>query len=612
MPDQSAELSFSRSFFGYDPLEVKAFIDELNAELDQLRTRCGLVSAGSDAVSAPDLGVAIDSAVSDIAEVLEAARVASGKMRERAEHEAEDRLAEAAQSARRMLAAAEAEAFSLRKAAWDTSTEVLESVKAESTRQRAVAERDALGIIGDAERKAHRKLAAARRDSATAIQAAAAEGERVLGLARAKAQEVVRASELRVGAAEDQLGALEEEYQQLLQETEGLRSMLEGPEPEGAKAPSTVRVVRSGTVGADEGGSIGDQVMPDEDVRSPEADGAPAGVRTVGWGDGTDNVRLVETPAASARLEVDALELAEEVARLRVGDNGARTGSVDGSGNGADPDDVRLVQASNGPPPVTNAGPDTRPDPAPIWDGVTETRLTDELAALFMELRMKEDKTAKSLVALSDSQAVLAPVERYERMLLPVINRALRAVKRRLIEIQTTQIEAVGDEHETWNPDRSQLASQLVHVLSVMEREAYERGHTAASVMTGSRLAPPRGEPTVRAMEPFVSDLHEAVAAAVRDAREAGWDRKEMSGAISRVYRAWRTDEAERRIRFIVGQVYHEGLLKGLGEAGVDGYRIEVNDGCADCASLGGEVLPENEVPALPVHAECRCTIVPA
>lgn len=612
MPDQSAEFSFSRSFFGYDPLEVRAFVDEINAELEQLRTRCGLVPAEGDAPAPLDLGVAIDSAVSDIAQVLEAARVAGAKMRERSEHEAQDRLAEAAQAARRMLAAAEAEAFSLRKAAWDTSTEVLESVKTESTRQRSVAERDALTIIGDAERKAHRKLAAARRDSATAIQAAAAEGDRVLGLARAKAQEVQRASELRVGAAEDHLAALEDEYQQLLQETEGLRSMLEGPAPEGTKAPSTVRVVRSGTEGADEAASIRDQVIPDEGVKRPEADGASAGVQTVGWGDGTDNVRLVKTPTVSARLEVDALELAEEVARLRVGDNGDRTGAVDGSSNGADRDQVRLVPTPNGPSPDRSSGPDTRPDPAPIWDGVTETRLTDELAALFMELRMKEDKTAKSLIALSDSQAVLAPVERYERMLLPVTNRALRTIKRRLIEIQTEQIEAVGDQHETWTPERSQLASQLVHVLSVMEREAYERGHTAAAVMTGSRLAPLRGEPTVSGMEPFVSDLHDAVSAAVREAREAGWDRKEMSGAISRVYRAWRTDEAERRIRFIAGQVYHEGLLKGLGEAGVDGYRIEVNEGCADCAALATEVLPESEVPSVPVHSGCRCTILPA
>ena len=338
-----------------------------------------------------------------------------------------------------------------------------------------------------------------------------------------------------------------------------------------------------------------------------------AKARTVGWADGTESVRLVAIPTMKARLEVDALELAEEVARLREAGAGTGTESASGPEHGGEnggPEHPRLVRDPADPSSSNMANRDLVT--ARTWSGLSESRSTDDLAALFLQLRMKEETTAKAPAEVSGPERTLSPLERYDRMLLPVTNRALRAVKRQLIDVQSEQVEALKEDPEGWRPQRSSLASYLVHVLSVMDREAFERGHAAASEITGTRLAALRGEHPGGGSESFVSALFDEVLMRVQDAREAGLNGQEMSGAVSRVYRAWRTDEAERRMRFLAGRVYHQGLMRGLVEAGVDGFRIEVNKGCAECVALAGEVLAEGEVPMVPVHSECRCTILPA
>ena len=613
-PTRPEELSFSRSLFGYDPLEVRAFVAEMNSQLDRLQAMHGSSFSGNGAVNEQDLAVVIDSAVSDISDVLEAARVAARKIRDRAEHEGSDGLAAAAEQARKILAEAEAEAFALRKAAWDTSTEVLESVEAEGARLRTAAERDALEIIGNAERKAHRKLAAARRDSENAIQTASVESDRLMSLARAKGQEIIRAAEDRAETTHERVAELEIRHKELLEEVGVFRAKLEGPSGGSeAKQTSTVRIIHPGEEEPDEAGSIGDPELFSPGIAHPEDGVVVARTRTVGWADGTESVRLVETPTVRARVEVDALELADEVARLR--EAGAGTGTEpmsdredDGEDEGPEP--VRLVGVPAGPAQRTT--PDRELARARTWTGVSESRPTDELAALFLELRMKEATTAKAAVEGSGSARIRSPLELHDRKLLPVTNRALRAVKRQLIDVQSEQIEALEKDPDGWQPERSGLAPYLFHVLSVMEREAFERGYTAAAEITGTRLPTPRGEAQVQGSEPFVSALFDEVLLTVQDAREAGRTSREMSSAVSRVYRLWRTNEAERRLRFLAGRAYHHGLMRGLGEAGIDGFRIEVNKGCGECASLAVEVLPEDEVPMVPVHSECRCTILPA
>ena len=615
------ELDFSRSFFGYDPLEVRAFVAQMNDQLDLLVAQQHLSVSGDRAVFDQDLAMVIDSAVSDISSVLQAARSAAKKIGDRAEHEASDGLEAASKQAKKILASAEADAYAFRKSAWDASTEMLESVQSEVARLRTAGERDALEIISDGERKAHRKLAAARRDSENAMQLASVESDRLLGLARAKGQQIIRAAEDRAVTAQEQVTAVEIRREELLQDVEAFHARLEGPSGDSASSQtSTVRVIHPAPAEPDEDESIGYPQRPGTGIVYAEDQVVVARGRNAGWADGTDSVRLVETPAVKASIDVDALELVDEVARLRqegaetVTEKGAEPAAVPQNGGASRRfEPIRLARVADDVSPTTFA--DRESPTARIRAGVSEDGPTDELAALFLQLRMDADKTASASSAspeISAPERILSPTELYDRTLLPVTNRALRAVKRQLIDIQGDQTKAIENGPDGWEPEQSGLASHLVHILSVMEREAFDRGHTAAAGLTGTRLFFPRGEVRLRGSESFVSDLFDEVVMTVRDAREAGRASREISTALSNVYRLWRTDEAERRLRFLAGRAYHQGLMRGLSVAGVDKFRVEGNGACGECATPAGEVLTEEQVPMIPVNSECRCVVLPA
>ena len=610
-PAAPEELAFSRSLFGYDPLEVRAFVSQMTEQLERLQGQQDSILSGNGAVGEVGVGVFIDSVVGDIAEVLEAARGASNKIRERAEHEASDMRAEAAEQAREMLASAESDAIALRKSAWDVSTEALESMKAEGARLRAAAERDALEIIGNAERKAHRKLVASRRDSENAIQAASAESDRLLGLARAKGREILRAAEDRAETVKERVSAMQKRHEELRREVEAFTAKLEGPTGSSDhNQTSTVRIIPppEAESGEDEIAGAFDAPLAGASPTASSGENIRRG-RTVGWADGTESVRLVEMPTVRASVEVDALELADEVARMRRRTTDSVTVTEAGAGEDLEHSgsgEVRLAGMDSAAPSLSVA---EKPGDAA---GVLEGKTRDDLAALFRELRLSQQTTAKGTVSDSPVQRVLSPLEVYDRKLLPVTNRALRAVKRQLIDIEKEQVEALAGSTNGWEPEPSELAHPLIHVLTVMEREAFERGHTWAAELTDTRLQNPREQVDGQSIESFVSGLLGEVEGAVHDARSAGETTREVTKALSRVYRLWRTDEAERRLRFLAGRSYHRGLVHGLSSAGVEKYRLEVNGGCAECSLLTAKVFTADEIPLVPADTDCRCVIRPA
>jgi SPP1 gp7 family putative phage head morphogenesis protein len=57
---------------------------------------------------------------------------------------------------------------------------------------------------------------------------------------------------------------------------------------------------------------------------------------------------------------------------------------------------------------------------------------------------------------------------------------------------------------------------------------------------------------------------------------------------------------------------HNEGRKAFYREAGVEKVQwLTADDGrtCTECAPLNGKVFPINELPALPVHVQCRCTV---
>ena len=325
----SEELTFSRTLLGYDPLEVRAFVREANDRIARLSSQGPLTPDGNGGAQEPELSGTIASAVREIDEVLKSARLAAQRIRDTAEVDVSDSVESAHQQAQQIVAEAEDEAFTLRQVAWEAATEMLEAASSEVADLRAEAERDALRIIDDAERRSTRKLAAARRDSENVLQTARVEYDRLVELASTVSLELDadRGDGLQPPAGEDSESVT----------TPTKRLVVEVPADDGiveqvgsAGTPQTygaIRVIPAGSTPAEppKSGESTEASGSDED-RDIEA--GESAIR-LGWADGTRSVRLVDTPATRARVEVDAVEMAREVARLRAGSENGEPAAVE-------------------------------------------------------------------------------------------------------------------------------------------------------------------------------------------------------------------------------------------------------------------------------------------
>ena len=389
------QMTFSRTLLGYDPLEVRAFVKEANERIARLSSQGTRIPGENGAVSEPELSGAIASAVREIDEVLESARLAAQRIRSTAEVDGSDSVESAHRRAQEVIAEAEDEAFTLRQVAWEAATEMLVTVRSEVAELRAEAERDALQIIDDAERRAMRNLAAARRDSENVLQTARVEYDRLVELASAASAEVDADGE---GGGE--VPAAEEPEpdtaptKRLVVEVPAANGQVDEPEPPAApQVYGTIRVIPAGSIPA-EAPTKGRQVKTSgSDDEEAEA-GEPA---RLGWADGTRSVRLVGRPATRARVEVDAEEMAREVARLR---GGPETRGESGTGEPAAPGRPDRSAGPSGPPRAA-----TRPGTGratvttggngggPAGEGPSD----DELAVLFSRLRSRVNRSDASV-----------------------------------------------------------------------------------------------------------------------------------------------------------------------------------------------------------------------
>jgi hypothetical protein len=97
----------------------------------------------------------------------------------------------------------------------------------------------------------------------------------------------------------------------------------------------------------------------------------------------------------------------------------------------------------------------------------------------------------------------------------------------------------------------------LVHAeLVAVWSESFAAGHAVAEQMTGANLTRPK-TPASKADKKFASDLASSIVTALD---KAGEGQRERQSASSRVFRVWRSDEAERRIRDIALSGYETGI----------------------------------------------------
>ncbi len=139
--------------------------------------------------------------------------------------------------------------------------------------------------------------------------------------------------------------------------------------------------------------------------------------------------------------------------------------------------------------------------------------------------------------------------------LLPITNRALRGVKKAMTDFQNVALDSLRTE-EDWEPDRETIAKAVHAELLAVWSESFAAGHAIAEEMEGEKLKRP-STPASTADEDFATDLAGAVADALD---RAGEGPRERQSAASRVFRVWRSDEAERRIRDIAVLAYETGI----------------------------------------------------
>jgi len=537
-PDFLRQSEFRSSFRGFDPAEVRATLEAAALKLEQLDAqRRKLQSKLDEAPPTPDMEKEFDDIGREVAEILQSARAAAETMRERASLDAARWRSEAMEEADTTRRAAAADAEAMRRDAWVTGSELLEQSAANAEAMRANAERDVLTIMGGAEREAHRLTSGARRESEDVVRNATMEAEKITGDATKRRDEIIDAANRQAAAAQERARALEQRRDELLDELENVRSTLtrlEGSLEERREAldltassdSSSVRVVHP-PAEAKKQWELGETVRvvpPDQGQKEPPD-------------------------------ETLASEVSEEVARSQTTET---------------PTEPETIAE-----PVAPARPQVVPEPvaevsAPVPPEADEEEGSDDLSALFASLRDSgEDETGGPERSTSEERREDQPdqaedesqaegtdwIAIREERLIPITNRALRGVKKAMTEIQNVALDSLRTD-EAWGPDEDSIAESVHAELVAVWSESFAAGHAVAEQMSDTKLKRP-ATPASSADRDFAADLASAVSGALE---KSGKGPRERQSAASRVFRVWRSDEAERRIRDVALAAYEIGI----------------------------------------------------
>jgi hypothetical protein len=130
-----------------------------------------------------------------------------------------------------------------------------------------------------------------------------------------------------------------------------------------------------------------------------------------------------------------------------------------------------------------------------------------------------------------------------------------------------------------------------------------------AEELIGERV--PR--PSTPRMDPdsvFAGHLIHELQETVEEGRQAGHGPHQLGTVVSRLFRAWRTDEAERRVRAMALSAFHNGLAVTLAQAERPVTLVVAGKGCATCRAAAEEELGIDHLP--PFHGGCECTVAPS
>jgi cell division septum initiation protein DivIVA len=349
-----------------------------------------------------------------------------------------------------------------------------------------------------------------------------------------------------------------------------------------------------------------------------------------------------ESPAVASAAPIPtgpALEPVEPASELQSDAAGAETEAA-----GPVPTDSGALPTVDVTEPDTIEAPPLAPEEATTDEATAaeataaEATVQEEAAApviddLFASLRGGAPAPASQIPAPDQPSEPVAAVQREDpsasvlplrvdpfilrdRLLLPTTNRALREVKRVVVDLQNLTLEDIRTAGDDWAPDVDAFAAALRPPLEVLAAESVTAGIAAAAEVTGSaRPADVASGSGVDAAAEMAAELGAALGDAV--ARATGLGPRQTTSAVSRVFRSWRTDEAERRLRNAAYRSYNAGLLPALATAGV--HLVEARPSglmCAVCPAAEGVAWEPGEKPPAgsavpPAELECACAVVP-
>lgn len=529
-PASLRQQQFRTAFRGFEPSEVRAVLEDAARRLEAIDTeRRKLQSRIDEAPAHRDLENEFESLGREVTTILQSAREAAEAMRERASLDATHWRTEATDEADRLRKEAAADAEALRRDAWVTGSDLLEQASTKAESVRANAERDVLTIMGEAEREAHRLTSAARREAEDVVRNATMDAEKVMNDATSRRDEIIDGANRQASAAQERTRALEQRRDELLEELENVRSTLTRLEGSLAERREVLDLTSS------------------SDSSSVRVVHPPAELKEQ-WELG-ETVRVVP-PEQPRREDPDpalADEVSQEVARTRAP---APEPEPTPEPVSEPPEEVEIVEATE-----EVAGAEASEDEEPG---------SDELEALFASLRgvgdtepadVAEDVSPGSVAGGQTSSDGVDWIEVREERLLPITNRALRGVKKAVTEIQNVALDSLRTD-EGWEPDETVIAEAVHAELVAVWTESFAAGHAAAEQMSGTKVKRPP-TPSSGADTHFASALSGAVSSALD---KAGDGPRERQSAASRVFRVWRSDEAERRIRSIALSGYEAGI----------------------------------------------------
>jgi DivIVA domain-containing protein len=619
-PDEIATTRFRVTLRGYDASQVAAFLQRVSDSYRAVEDERERLEARLAAIGDRDLQAEFDRVTEDIARILSAARDAAEALRKSAVADANRWRTEARTEAGELRRTAQLDAEALRGDAWTTSEELLRQVTVEAARMREQAERDSLSILGEAEREAHRVVSSARREADDAVRVAKMEADRLLVDARSRHDEILDEARKGAEAAQERARALEVRRVELLTELESVRATIQRLERQidERQAITAPNFEESATVRV-----IPPEAQEAEDVEDGEAaPTSPSGGVAPTSGDAQweteDGVRIVPPPPRERRFEeaelpegpVDATEVADEVRRLR---EAAAETAVEPHDD--EETSIRRMAADRQAPPeaVEQLFATLRAD---LSGPREESAAEGEQPAGAEDADPAVDSSGERFKA----EAAVDPFEVRDRLLLPLLNQALRNVKRRLTEEQNMALEELRTNAD-WEPVPGPVEKRLRDDTATLVEASYTAGSEAAARLLGTEVTGPEAEAGDLAHPSAVlaHALSDAVAGALREAKDAGQGPRQVASTVSKVYRVWRTDEAERNLHRIAAEAYHRGLVGAFRTAGVAATIWRVSGrGCSTCRAAGeagavavGDAF-SNGFTIPPAHLDCGCTLLPA